>query len=230
MDAEGFTEGAKDVFAGDAEVNQYVGEQHAKDCLVIKVLAEHGRDFDMLASLLKCNKSAAIARVVRMRKDGKLPPWTPVPLRERLNGMYREDENGCWIWTGSKLESGYGMVRCEQGHYIRVHRASWIVHRGPIPDGLLVCHRCDVPLCINPDHLFLGTSKDNTQDMIKKGRKVTCPGESNPASKHKEDDVKRAREMFASGNYTRDEISAATGIKKANLYRILTGQTWKHIA
>ena len=75
----------------------------------------------------------------------------------------------CWVWTGSKVGKGYGQ-----------HRRSWKIHFGEIPDGLYVLHKCDNPLCVNPSHLFLGTPKDNVQDMLEKGR-GNFTGPINPA-------------------------------------------------
>ena len=75
----------------------------------------------------------------------------------------------CWPWQGAKLKTGYGVVkhRCKQ---YKAHRASFAIHRGQIPGGMLVCHHCDNPSCVNPSHLFLGTSQDNMTDKVQKGR------------------------------------------------------------
>ncbi len=89
--------------------------------------------------------------------------------RERLKKRSRVDVSGCVLWTAAKEPRGYGNIRW-RGRMWRAHRLSWVAARGPIPDGLLVCHKCDVPSCINPDHLFLGTHQDNSDDKIKKGR------------------------------------------------------------
>jgi hypothetical protein len=78
-------------------------------------------------------------------------------------------ETDCWIWTKGRNTKGYGELWWNRRRYL-AHRASWIVHRGAIPRGGLICHHCDQPLCIRPDHLFVGTDWDNTQDMIAKGR------------------------------------------------------------
>lgn len=75
----------------------------------------------------------------------------------------------CWLWQAKLEKTGYGRARY-QGKKYGAHQLSWILHNGPIPKGLFVCHKCDVPSCVNPNHLFLGTPKDNTEDMTAKQR------------------------------------------------------------
>lgn len=76
----------------------------------------------------------------------------------------------CWYWiAGSRGKTGYGAFKIENDT-VDAHRVSWMIHFGPIPDGLCVCHKCDNRRCVRPDHLFLGTKKDNNQDMFRKGR------------------------------------------------------------
>lgn len=76
--------------------------------------------------------------------------------------------SGCWIWRAGKRR-GYGIIGIKD-HVVTAHRASWIIHKGGDPSGLIVCHKCDVPTCVNPEHLFLGTALDNMWDCIEKGR------------------------------------------------------------
>lgn len=90
-------------------------------------------------------------------------------MRDRIIANVEPEPNsGCWLWTAGLGGSGYGALR--YGTPTRAHRVSYMVFVGPITDGLFVCHRCDTPLCVNPDHLFLGTAKDNAVDAMRKGR------------------------------------------------------------
>lgn len=96
-------------------------------------------------------------------------PLTKQTLEERLFAQVNKTEDGCWEWTGVCDSNGRGKMSIHNKER-STHRLSWELHNGPIPDGLLVCHKCDNPPCLRPDHLFLGTQKDNMQDAIKKGR------------------------------------------------------------
>ena len=78
----------------------------------------------------------------------------------------------CWLWQGGKTDSGYGIVSASPNPWRTAHRVAWELTNGPIPKGLFICHHCDNRLCVRPEHLFLGTAKDNLRDAIKKGRFV----------------------------------------------------------
>lgn len=93
-----------------------------------------------------------------------------------------EPISGCWLWSGSTMIVGYGKIRVGHSKDFSAHRISYAAKHGSIPQGMCVLHHCDVRACVNPDHLFLGTKKDNSQDMVRKGRnfspaskKTKCP-------------------------------------------------------
>ena len=83
--------------------------------------------------------------------------------------------NGCWEWQAGRISTGYGGFYLPDGQRVSAHRYSYTLANGAIPAGIFVCHRCDNPPCVNPSHLFLGTPRDNTHDMIAKGRKAQNP-------------------------------------------------------
>ena len=94
----------------------------------------------------------------------------PMPLEERFSLQWKENEGtGCWEWIGSIGERGYGRIKVNR-KTTSAHRVSYEMHKGQIPEGLYVCHHCDNPKCVNPDHLFVGTARDNRLDCIRKGR------------------------------------------------------------
>jgi hypothetical protein len=145
------------------------------------------------------------------------------PIKERLDrNHHKVDETGCWEWLGAKYSNGYGAIRKDYSSLSRTgaHRAAYEAHHGPIPVGLRVCHRCDNRLCINPDHLFLGTASDNTKDMVRKGRHGNM--------KLTQDSVKEIREAFKHGTSSKD-IQSKYQISKSLASKILTNKLWKDI-
>jgi hypothetical protein len=148
------------------------------------------------------------------------------PIEVRFSEKVWRTE-GCWIWCGSQIAFGHGRI----GHNGRVtyaHRVSWELYRGPIPMGLCVCHKCDVPQCVNPDHLFLGTHTDNMRDMASKGRTGVHRGESNAHHSLTSIDVRFIRHWSEVG-FAGAEIGNAFGIAKTTANRIIARRAWAHI-
>lgn len=152
--------------------------------------------------------------------------------------------DGCWLWRGNTRGKGYG--RLWVGRYIAAHRFSYELHNGPIPSGKFVCHRCDVPACVNPAHLFIGTPKENIEDAKAKlrhspftranifparapGRQKGEPaGELNPRAKLSTEDIPTIRQRRACGE-TYASIARDFGVSLHSIHDVCTGKTWTHI-
>jgi hypothetical protein len=134
--------------------------------------------------------------------------------------------DGCWEYTGGKSPKGYGWVyvgmRKGKMHYMRANRLSWIYCHGEIPEGMLVCHKCDNPSCVRPDHLFLGTHKDNYADSQQKQRH--SHGARNGNTKLNEADVEVIRELYRLGVYQRT-IAALYGIRQSSAWAVIHRKT-----
>ncbi len=136
-------------------------------------------------------------------------------------------ESGCWLFMGDRNNWGYGRIgeggRGPKQRLILAHRASYEVHMGPIPDGIKVLHRCDVPACINPNHLFLGTLSDNVQDALRKGRHVAPRGENQGCAKLTRAAVADIRQSKLSGS----ELARQYGVSRRAIRFAQQGDTWK---
>jgi DNA-binding transcriptional regulator YiaG len=123
-------------------------------------------------------------------------------------------KTGCWEWSAGKFADGYGAI-WTSGTVRRAHRVSYEIHCGSIPDGLHVLHRCDNPICINPEHLFLGTNADNAADKTAKGRQAR---EARlPQTKLSDDDVRTIR---ASSGATQNELAERYGVDQSLISHI----------
>jgi hypothetical protein len=132
------------------------------------------------------------------------------------------DKSGsCWLWTGSKDKRGYGRFKG-----IGAHRYSMIINGTP-PDNLFVCHHCDVPSCVNPSHLFLGTLQDNNADKTRKGR--AAKGEKNGSVKISMDDVLSIKNRYANSSISQRELAKMYNISQMQVWRIVNNLKWKHI-
>ncbi len=135
-------------------------------------------------------------------------------------------ESGCHLWTASLNNKGYGSFRLKKRTKL-AHRVAWEQRNGPIPDGLYVCHKCDTPSCVNPDHMFLGTPADNMRDAANKGR---IPyGEAHHNAKLNDQNVRAIREMRSAG-MTQSAIGARIGVSQTVVGDVLAGSIWARVA
>jgi len=147
-------------------------------------------------------------------------------LGQRLRCRTAEpDQNGCAIWIGARHISGYGQLRWEN-QMQPAHRLAWQMKHGPIPRGLVICHHCDNPPCVNVDHLFIGTRGDNNHDRTVKGRTAHPKGEKNGRAKLTE------AEILAIRNDPRKQyvIAREYGVTKSTVSAIILRKRWNHAA
>lgn len=155
-----------------------------------------------------------------------------MPIGERLKNMVKVNPiTGCWEWQGVKFK-GYGCTivgsrKDGTRRSIGAHRLSYMIWRGEIPQGYEVCHICDNPCCINPEHLFVGTRQDNVDDRERKGRNVVKVGEEQPISKLTKKDVKNARWERAFKGTTYQALAEKYGVSKQTIMNAIKGETWK---
>lgn len=156
-----------------------------------------------------------------------------------LKRVVKSNGDGCWEWSGKRFDEGYGKFSMpgNSRKTVQAHRLSYELFVGPIPDGLLICHKCDNPPCVRPDHLFPGTSAQNTQDAIAKGRMAV--GEANPRATITEADVREIRRRYAAAplspngkrkrNGVLPGIAQSFGISYATANDIVRWRTWSHL-
>lgn len=154
---------------------------------------------------------------------------TLIPLKVRFwSKVDKKGLDDCWLWLASKDGSGYGSLRNEKGIQIKASRISWELHNGTIPEGLFVCHSCDTPACVNPNHLFLGTSADNSHDMCLKGRHHVCTGENNSHRRLTEKAVMEIRDL-RNKKIKAKIIADKFNISTVYVYELAYRKSWKHI-
>lgn len=147
-----------------------------------------------------------------------------MPTKERLMSMAKVNPiTNCWEWQGCKnLGYGHTIIGSRKDgtrHTIRAHRLSYLLWKGEIPDGYCVCHKCDNPSCINPEHLFIGTKKDNADDRDIKGR--------NSHTKLTKKIVKEIRYERAYKGTKYIELAQRYGISELSIIKAIKGKTWK---
>jgi hypothetical protein len=174
------------------------------------------------------------------------PRMTP----ERFWSLVQKSDGGCWEWTHSRASNGYGSFKMNYKHRL-AHRYAWEITNGAIPAGALVCHRCDNPPCVNPDHLFLGDYSTNQLDAVAKGRhsaqthrhrwargsrhgtkthpEAVARGERASQAKLTNERVLEIRAARASTGYGKRRLAAMFGVPEATVSLIIRRITWTHI-
>lgn len=151
-----------------------------------------------------------------------------LPLFQQKLWSRVQKGDGCWNWTGAKLPLGYGYFYWKSLRFY-VHRATWeIFNKSNIPDGMIVCHKCDNPGCVRPEHLFLGTDKTNSDDKVAKGRHAR--GRALPRTKLTEEIVVEIRGRYLAGDVSQAQLSEKYGVSQGSIFRLLSGMCWKHVS
>lgn len=138
-----------------------------------------------------------------------------------------DKQGDCWLWMGA-LTNGYGQVHVNNRHGY-AHRFSWEFVNGQIPDGMVICHHCDVKRCVNPKHLFIGTQLDNVRDCIAKGRFKSKPlyGSDNGFAKLDEIRVANIRNDYSSGDKSVRGLAAIYGVSKSTIWNVISNKYWR---
>lgn len=166
---------------------------------------------------------------------------------ERFLSYFKQDGENCWNWTGALFAQGYGCIGISGGKVVKAHRFSYEHFIGQIPEGKLVCHKCDNKKCINPGHLFLGSHHDNNLDCVRKGRHPLikkgvlpeqfrkCIGSLASNAKLNEEIVKDVRKRLRNEDSVnmRDVVNGIIrdyGLKRDHISSIKTNRIWRHVS
>lgn len=157
---------------------------------------------------------------IKMGRPGRIPD------EERFFNKVVKHSNGCWIYTGTPAQV-YGTFKIK-GQELRAHRYSYELVNGPIPEGMCACHKCDTPKCVNPDHIFIGTNKDNTLDCVRKGRMADRHGENCGTAVLTSERVTEIRNG-PRNNDRFQELAQTFGVTPKHIKAVYRGDKWKHL-
>ena len=158
-------------------------------------------------------------------------------LEERFwEKVDKKSDDECWGWLGCLDREGYGEIYCKAIPHFKAHKISWLIYFGKsIPNGICVLHKCDNPKCVNPNHLYLGTQKDNAKDREERdrgnrrflyGKEHPQHGEKHWSNKLSEKDVKEIRQLWATGDYTLRELGKKFSVSHGLINNINHGRKW----
>jgi len=159
--------------------------------------------------------------------NSPIPELSAQQISRILRNVAAESNNGCQLWTRAVNSRGYGHVHLAQGMF-NVARIIYKIRYGVDPSDQCVLHRCDNPPCVNPAHLFLGTKKENTADMILKGRKRGPRGSSHKSAKFSDEQILQIRTLYSQG-WTRKNLAESFGVTRPTIAAIVKRMSWKHV-
>jgi len=175
--------------------------------------------------------------------EGFLPHFKDMAHRQDFHErfwskVFKDETTGCWMWCGDRTKSGYGQIvpmrtrkrpKLPSNKRKMAHRISWQIAHGPIANTTLICHKCDNPSCVNPDHLFPGTHKDNTQDCLNKGRMNPAIGTRSGSAKLTEHQIIEIRRMYKPWKFSAGKLAAIFKVSRCSIWKIVNFEHWKHI-
>lgn len=209
-------------------------ENKSKFCHLTKKWVEmynNGESYEKIGKIYGCGKSVVRRRVIKQGKAMGLEiniERINISARTRhyispediFNSLVIKNKINCWGWSGNVDSGGYGMFVFNK-KIVLAHRFSYELYCSQHTDGLLVCHKCDNPICVNPDHLFLGTKRDNSIDYLKKGRLKNA---TLPVFK-----ILEIKDLIKNTTMDNKEISQKFGVKTSYIYNIRKGKIWKFL-
>lgn len=186
------------------------------DCGNICTVRQHGKK-------VKAQSCGCLPREIAAKRCATLNKITD--YHKYVKDRIRITDSGCWEWTGTLWAQGYARSICISAQTKgRGHRLTFELYKEPIIDGNVICHRCDNVLCVNPDHLFQGTTQDNLTDMVNKGR--SSRGETHPKAILTLDMVKMIKERRKDGAI---KIARELGVGDCCVRDVIKGRSWKHV-
>ena len=157
----------------------------------------------------------------------------PQSTSERFWKYVRKTET-CWLWIGARAKFGYGVLQVGSRYdgtnrVTTAHRISYEIANGPIIGDWHVCHHCDTPPCVNPEHLFLGTARDNMRDAASKGRTQRLVGEQKALARTTDEMVREIRRRYAAGGISQSALGRELGIPTMRVHFIVHRRSWRHV-
>ncbi len=186
-----------------------------------------------LKTCFYCQESFPMTReyfgVVRACPDGFRPRCHTCMALPKLTVEQRfwrfvVKTDGCWLWVGKRNSNGRGAFKVGGGKTVSAYRFSWTLYNGDIPSETMICHRCDNPICVKPSHLFAGTSQDNVDDKVAKGRQAK--GARHGGSKLTEKCVVEIRRLHSQGLCSPEKLANKYHVSVSTVQRILARESW----